>query len=81
LQNVYVIDTSSLIDLRVYYPQHIFPSVWKNLDRLVTENRMISSKTVLEEVSRQDDNLLEWCKSNNNVFKKTVSMSKGAPTK
>lgn len=70
MSNVYVMDTNALIYLHVNYPRGTFPSVWSNFEDLVGHDRIISPRAVLEEVSRQDDQVHEWCKRNRNVFKR-----------
>jgi hypothetical protein len=60
----YVIDTSSLINIRMHYPVSVFTSFWKKLDELVLENRLGAPQAVFEELSQKDDDyLFKWAKS------------------
>lgn len=66
---VYCVDTSSLIRLKVF-PVTIFPGVWRNVDQLVAQERLISPDQVLEEIRVQDDEILEWANRHSAVFKR-----------
>jgi len=49
-RNYYVIDTSSLIDLNYRYPVDVFPGIWKNLEKLIANELLLSPKEVLKEI-------------------------------
>lgn len=57
---VYVIDTSSIIDLFRLYPSDVFPKLWGKLDELIKEKRLISHKFVLQELSKKSDTAYKW---------------------
>lgn len=66
----YVFDSSPLIVLfRHYYPEH-FPSLWVKFDAMVSEQRIISVREVINEVKQYEyeDRLLKWAKSNSSLF-------------
>ena len=65
---IYCIDTSSLVDWSDYYPPDVFPTLWDKLDWLIAEGRLISSKEVLLELKRQDDDLYRWAASRHSTF-------------
>lgn len=67
--NLYVIDTSSLINLNRYNPMDVYPSVWKKLEDLIKAGRLISPKEVLFEIQEGDDELLDWAKEQDSLFK------------
>jgi hypothetical protein len=67
-KNYYVIDTSSLIELKKF-PDDVFPSLWKNIEALIAEGFMISHKEVLKELSFQDDSLKRWAQKQKKFFK------------
>lgn len=67
-KNYYVIDTSSLIELKKF-PDDVFPSLWKNIEALIAEGFMISHKEVLKELSYQDDALKKWAQKQKKFFK------------
>ena len=70
MSNVYVVDTSSLIDLELNYPIVLFPTVWKNLGSLIDEDRLISVHEVFEEIEKSNTSLHSWCQKNKTVFQK-----------
>jgi len=69
----YCIDTCALIDLmKKLYPPDIFPSLWKDLENLVSYGRLIAPREVfkeLEKYSDKKDELLKWVKKNRRIFK------------
>jgi len=55
----YCIDTSAIIDLwRRKYAPDVFPSLWKNLENLISQGFLIAPRKVFEELEKQDDELL-----------------------
>ena len=68
---IYVVDTSEWINLYRLYPKEIFPSLWENIGRLISEERISSPKEVLEEVKYGQDGLTEWFKTQQNIFHDT----------
>jgi hypothetical protein len=66
---IYIIDSSSLIELKMRYPVSTFPGVWKKIEGLIREGRLIAPKEVLEEIKRRDDELSQWAKSYPKMFK------------
>lgn len=67
----YVIDTSSLVQLRRNYPLDLFPVVWKAMDRLADDGVLISSVEVLDELAASEvkgDDVLKWAYLHENIF-------------
>lgn len=65
----YCIDTSALIDLwRKHYPPDVFPSLWKDIEKLVSQGSLIASQEVFNEVKKRDDELLRWANTNKKMF-------------
>ena len=58
--NYYIIDSSSLVKLNRYNPLDVFPSIWKNLEKLASNNRLLAPKEVLNEIKEDDDQLSKW---------------------
>jgi len=59
----YCIDTSALIDLRNrFYPPDIFQSLWKDIEDLIKQGLLIAPQEVYDEISKKDDELLEWAR-------------------
>lgn len=67
--NYYVIDSSSLIELNRRYPIDVFPTLWKNVEKLIGKGFLISHKEVLKEISIMDDSLNKWAKQQKKFFK------------
>jgi hypothetical protein len=66
--NYYIIDTSSLVKLNRNNPLDVFPSIWKNLEKLVLNNQLIAPKEVLNEIIQNDDQLTKWAKNQKGMF-------------
>ncbi len=67
--NYYIIDTSSLIKLNLYYPIDIFPTLWENVKNLIINGVLVSPKEVFKEISRRDDSLTKWSKKHSILFR------------
>jgi len=65
---VYIIDTCSIIDLFKLYPQDVFLELWKNIDKLIKNERLISHKFVLEELKKKFDEAYKWAKVRKSMF-------------
>ena len=48
---IYVADTSSIIELAQYYPEKVFPKLWKNFQTLVTSGRLLAPTEVFKEMN------------------------------
>jgi len=61
----YIIDTSSLIEMKDKYPQDIilFGNLWNNIENLCKQGRLIAPIEVLKEIERGDDELKEWARN------------------
>jgi len=79
--NHYIIDTSSLIELNRHNPIDVFPSVWKNMESLISKGLLVAPKEVLNEIIERDDQLSKWAKKQNNFFRepteKQIKILKG----
>jgi len=67
--NVYIIDTSSLVKLNRNNPIDVFPSIWEKLKFLADNNRLIAPREVLNEIKQNDDMLNKWAKNQRKMFK------------
>lgn len=66
---IYVFDTSPLINIfKNYYPRR-FPSLWKKFNELVNNENLISCRENYREIEERDDNLFEWAKNHEKIFK------------
>ncbi len=59
---LYVVDTSALIDMKLYYPISIFESLWKKCTTLAHNSRICAPDAVFSEIMRKDDELASWAK-------------------
>ena len=59
----YCIDTSSLLHawFRAYPPKR-FSSLWSALDKLIDEERLVTSIEVFHELRKKDDDVFAWAK-------------------
>lgn len=72
---IYVIDTSSLIRIKPEdYPHDIFVTLWSNMENLVKSRRLMSSKLVLEELKKKNDDIYKWAKRNEEMFKEITTL-------
>lgn len=67
-ENLYIIDSSSLIEIQRRYPVDIFPSVWKHLHDLAKEGRLIAPVEVKKELLEGYDSLRGWIHSHEEIF-------------
>lgn len=63
----YLIDSSSLINFKYYY-EEIFSSFWQSLEELIETNELFSVREVLNEISKQDDKVVDWSKKHKQIF-------------
>ena len=52
MSDAYVLDTNSFRVFGNYYPE-IFPSFWEEIERLVTDDRLLSCREVAKELELQ----------------------------
>ena len=67
--NIYIIDSSSLIELNKHSAMDVFVSVWKNISDLIDNDRLVAPKEVLNEIKDYDDVLANWAKNQKKLFK------------
>ncbi|EQD78431.1 Uncharacterized conserved protein UCP008505 [mine drainage metagenome] len=67
--NNYIMDSSSLIELNRHNPIDVFPSVWKNMESLISKGLLIAPTEVLDEITERDDQLTKWAKEQSNFFR------------
>ncbi len=66
--NIYVIDSSSLIELHHHNPMDVYPTIWQHLEALIKETRVVAPREVLDEIVIRDDKLAEWVKVHKKLF-------------
>jgi hypothetical protein len=68
-ENLYIIDSSSLIEIQRRYPHDIFPSVWKHLHDLAMEGRLVAPIEVKKELLEGYDSLKGWIHNHEEIFR------------
>lgn len=58
----YVIDSSALFDLKNNYPVRIFPGLWERFNDMWGQKQIVSTREVLREILRGNDELNDWSK-------------------
>jgi len=67
-EDTYCIDASSLIDLKDLYPSKVFSTLWGNLEELIRNGRLISTREVLRELEQGHDELTAWARERRETF-------------
>lgn len=68
---VYVMDTSSLMELHNRYPESLFPTIWKHVKEMIVRDEIISHIEVHREIKNTlypADKLLKWSNKNKKIF-------------
>lgn len=68
----YCIDTSALIDLANLYPRDVFPSLWKKLEAMVDEGRLLAPREVSTELETYQGSKAEpraWARRHRMMFR------------
>jgi Domain of unknown function (DUF4411) len=60
IRDGYVIDACAIIDLWHRYPPKTFTSLWKQIEGLIHEGRLVCPGQVLSELRRKDDDACDW---------------------
>jgi hypothetical protein len=64
----YIIDSSSLIFLKLTYPRDMFKPVWDKMTDLMQVQILVSCEDVYEELKVKDDELLSWASNFHSNF-------------
>ena len=65
---IYIIDSSSLIELNKHNPMDVYPGVWQKMEELIKNERIFAPREVLNEIEEYDDLLAEWGKEHKKMF-------------
>ena len=65
--HLYCIDTSSLIDLKLY-PRDLFGPLWVFLEEIIAAERLIAPNEVLRELEKGDDEIYKWALTQKKAF-------------
>jgi len=65
----YSIDTSALLEAWVrHYPPDVFPTLWQQIEKLISDGRLLAIDEVLRELERKLDELHTWAKQHGGMF-------------
>jgi len=64
----YVLDSSALFDLKRIYPNSIFPGVWERFNEMCRQKQIVSTREVLREIKKGNDELLDWAEEYEDIF-------------
>ncbi len=65
---IYIIDSSSLIELNKHNPMDVYPGVWQKMEGLIKNGRILAPREVLNEIEEYDDLLAQWGKEHKKMF-------------
>jgi len=71
--NIYCMDTSALVIIQRYYPKELFPDLWRNLELLFRDARIISHDFVYDEIvpkNGKKDEMANLVSKNKKYFKR-----------
>lgn len=61
MAEIYCVDTSSFSELRAYR-RDVFPGVWRKIEELIAQGRLVAPHEVLRELSKRHADIYEWAK-------------------
>ena len=68
-KTVYVLDTSAILDCwERYYPPDVFPGLYKNIEQMIADEKLISPDEIYRELEKKDDAAFAWAKRNRTMF-------------
>lgn len=65
----YVFDTGPLRILVHHFYQDRFPTLWNKFELLVEKGNLFSVREVFQEITRKENDLLEWAKTRKDLFR------------
>jgi len=65
---IYVFDTSPLITLFTYYYKSRFPTLWEKFDKILSEQKIVSTRENLREIETQNQDLYNWANDHIELF-------------
>lgn len=67
-EDIYCIDSSSIIDMNRIYPMDVFQGIWDEVNALAKTRRIIAPAEVFDEIRAGDDDLVPWTKKHKKMF-------------
>lgn len=65
---LYMVDTCSFTELRRTYPRPAFDAVWRLVESVADDGRLLSVVEVLIELNAQDDEVAVWANARQELF-------------
>lgn len=62
MADIYCVDTNSFSELRSF-TRALFPGVWRKIEQLVAERRIVAPHEVLRELSKRHADIYDWAKA------------------
>jgi len=69
---IYIIDSSSLIDIHRFFPADIFVGVWQKLDDIIQKERLFLLGQVRDEIVAKNDFLHGWISKHDSMVIQTT---------
>ena len=66
--NLYIIDSSSLIEIKRRYPRRTLPGIWDDLNALCLADQLVAPVEVKNEILQRDDELKKWIEDHDKIF-------------
>lgn len=68
-EGLYCIDTSALIaGHKELYPATNFPNLWRRIEEVISDGRLIAPDEVFHELEKRDDEVTEWARGQSALF-------------
>jgi predicted nucleic acid-binding protein len=65
---LYMVDTCSFTELRRTYPRPHLDAVWRLVERVADDGRLLSVEEVFNELQAQDDEVAQWAMARRSLF-------------
>jgi hypothetical protein len=67
MPTLHCVDTCSFITMK-HYPRDLFDPLWSFIEELIGTGRLLAPNEVLRELSKRDDDIFKWAKTQKNAF-------------
>src|SRR6202035_5520128 len=67
MASLHCVDTCSFITLK-HYPRDLFDPLWAFIEELIGEQRLFAPNEVLRELSKRDDDIYKWARTQKAAF-------------
>lgn len=67
MPSLHCVDTCSFIAMK-HYPRDLFDPLWAFIEELIGKGLLVAPNEVLRELSKRDDDILKWAKTQKGAF-------------